>query len=420
MIWVFSAIGLAVLLTIATLARLTETTFVRLGRARAAGLDDADGTADTKHSLSKLVDNRDVVLGPAAALSIGAQVTAVAGVAVVVANRNGRAASLLATVGIALLLLLGEGVARRWGVEANDRIARSLAKPARALQRLWPLSLMTRLLSWLVGFFGPRAQAVSTSDVVEPELVALAEAAAEARLIEDHEANLIGSIIGLGDTLVRGVMVPRPDMKTVSRSATVAQALEFVVETGYTRLPVTGEDTDDIIGIAHAKDLISAQLQGESERLCSEVMRVATFVPETKHVTQLMHEMQDTQTHLAVAVDEYGGTAGLVSLEDIIEELVGEIIDEFDYADPLVQEHSDGSLHLSARMPVAQVAEVLNIEVPEGDWETLGGLVLDLAGHVPKPGDIVDLNGTELVTAEVDGHRVRSVKVTASARKQTD
>ncbi len=419
MIWVLSVIGLIALVAIATLARLIETTFVRLGRERAAGLDDADGTADAKHSLSKLVDNRDVVLGPAAALSISAQVTAVVWVAIVVSNRSGRVASLLTAIGIALLLLLGEGVARRWGVEANDRMARRLAKPARALQRLWPLSLLARLLSWLVGFFGPHSHAESTSDVVEPELVALAEAAAKARLIEDDEANLIGSIIELGDTLVRGVMVPRPDMKTISRSKTVAQALELVVETGYTRLPVTGEDTDDIVGIAHAKDLISAQLQGESERPCSEVMRAATFVPETKHVAQLMREMQDAQSHLAVAVDEYGGTAGVVSLEDIIEELVGEITDEFDDDEPLMQERNDGSLLLSARMSVAQVAEVLNIEVPEGDWETLGGLVLDLAGHVPKPGDVIDLNGTELVAAEVDGRRVRTVMVAAPERNTT-
>ena len=419
MIWVVAALGLALLLVLATIGRLIEVTFVRLGRARAAGLDEADGTGDSARSLADLVDDRDVVLGPAAALSIGAQLTAVVSVAVITANRGGRGAVVLAVIGTALLLLLGEGVARRWGVEDNDRMARQLARPARALRRLWPLSIPARLLSALASYFGPKNSAKDTSGVVEPELVALLEAATEASLIAAPAANLIGSIIGLSDTLVRGVMVPRPDMRTISHTATIAEALKLVVETGYTRLPVTGEDVDDILGITHAKDLISAQLDGKTESTCAQVMRKATFVPETKHVAQLMREMQETQSHQAVVVDEYGGTAGLVSLEDILEELVGEIIDEFDQDEPLVRKRNDGTLLLSARMPASLVAEVLGIDVPEGEWETLGGLVLDFVGHVPSPGESFDINGTMMVAEEVDGRRIRVVAVPPQPRTPT-
>ena len=414
MIWVLAALLLAVLALLATLGRLIETTFVRLSRARAAGLDEAGGTAGTKRSLAALVDDREIVLGPAAALSVSAQIAALAAVAIIAANRGGRVVVLVAVILTALLLLLGEGVARHWGVEANDQMARRLARPARALRRIWPLSLTARALTWLACHFGPSQQAEETSDVVEPELVALAEAAAEASLIKDREASLIGSIIELGDTLVRAVMVPRPDMKTIQRTTTVTEALQVVVETGYTRLPVTGEDVDDILGIVHAKDLIAAQLNGRGAASCSPQGRPVKFVPETKHVAELMSEMQDTATHLVIAVDEYGGTAGLVTLEDIIEELVGEITDEFDYDEPLIQPQSDGSVLLAGRMSVAQVEKALNIKVPEGDWETLGGLVLDLAGHVPSRGEKIEMNGTTLIAKEVDGRRIRVVAVLPS------
>ncbi|HCB34250.1 MAG TPA: hypothetical protein DEP69_03550, partial [Acidimicrobiaceae bacterium] len=172
---------------------------------------------------------------------------------------------------------------------------------------------------------------------------------------------------------------------------------------------------DDICGIAHAKDLLSVKLAGRGGETIETSMRAVNFVPETKRAAELMREMQETQSHLAIVVDEYGGTAGLVTLEDIIEEVIGEIFDEFDSDVPLVLPLGDGTLQLSGRMPVSQLAEVLGIPVPDGDSETLAGLLLDLAGRVPEPGEVIDVGGTPMTARDVAGRRINFVTVPVTA-----
>ena len=234
----------------------------------------------------------------------------------------------------------------------------------------------------------------------------------------------------LDDTIVRAVMVPRPDMVTVSLDDSVADALETIIDSGFTRLPVIGESVDDLRGIVLAKDLVAAHLHGvdapgsaqpglerpegigqhdDEAATCAHVLRPANFVPETKRVGDLMREMQESKSHLAIAVDEYGGVAGLVTLEDIIEELVGEIADEYDVDEALVEEVGDGAFMFSGRLPASRLAEVLELRLPEGDWDTVGGLVLDRAGHVPVPGETVELDGWCLSALEVEGRRINLV-----------
>lgn len=443
--WVLGAVAAAILLVAAMFLRLIEATFVRLGRARASGLDESNGNGERhngdrdnghpspppKASLEELVEDREVVLGPASLLRVLTQVTLVGGVTWVTASTTGTAGIIAAiAVTTVALFVVTEALPRRWGVEANDRMARVLAPVARVLSRAAPLVWLARLLTAPARALGPAATESDSGEITEDELVALASAAAQASLIRDDEAALIGQIMELDDTIVRAVMVPRPDMVTVSLDDSVTDALETIIDSGFTRLPVIGESVDDLRGIVLAKDLVAAHLHGvdavgsaqprlerpegigqhdDGAATCAHVLRPANFVPETKRVGDLMREMQESKSHLAIAVDEYGGVAGLVTLEDIIEELVGEIADEYDVDEALVEEVGDGAFMFSGRLPATRLAEVLELRLPEGDWDTVGGLVLDRAGHVPVPGETVELDGWCLSALEVEGRRINLV-----------
>src|SRR5205807_366856 len=209
------------------------------------------------------------------------------------------------------------------------------------------------------------------------------------------------SIIEFGDTVVREVMVPRPDMVAVEARATVSDVMELIISAGYSRIPVYEQGIDDVAGIVYAKDLMRASREGHATDPVRQLCRPAHFVPETKRVAELMREMQGEKFHMAIAVDEYGGTAGLVTLEDLIEELVGEIVDEYDVEEPLVEPLPGGDVRVNARMPIDELNDLLHSDLPEGDWDTVGGLVYNLLGHVPTEGEV----------AEYDGHRLRAEKV---------
>jgi CBS domain containing-hemolysin-like protein len=201
-------------------------------------------------------------------------------------------------------------------------------------------------------------------------------------------------------------------MVTVESDVTVSQALEKALAAGYSRIPVEGDaGIDDIIGIAYAKDLVRAERAGKADQTVRDSMRPATFVPELKRVSDLLREMQEEKFHMAIVVDEYGGTAGLVTLEDLLEELVGDIVDEFDVEQPEVERLDDGSVLVSARYAVDDADELLGAELPQGTWDTVGGLMLDLVGRVPDPGDSVDVDGFRLTAVDVRGRRIDRVRI---------
>lgn len=419
MSWFLGGVGIALVLGLLFVLRMIETTYIRLGRARAAGLEEAD---DADHRLVSITHDRESALGPATLLRVTCQVTFVAAVAVVAANRWSVAGVLLAAaIAMMVLFTVGEAIPRRWALEANDRMARALLRPVAVLANFAPLRWLAAPAHALARALGPRQGGVQSSEIAGDELVAMAEAAAEASLLHDGEAHLIGSIIELGATIVREVMVPRPDMVTLAADFTISDGLRLVVDSGYTRLPVVGENVDDVLGIVLAKDLVSAQLAGAGDDTggCSAgLVRDAVFVPESKRVVELMREMQAAKFHIAVVVDEYGGTAGLVSLEDIIEELIGEIVDEFDDEVSLIEQLDDGGLLLAGRLPVDELADLLEIDVPDGDWDTVGGLVFDLLGRVPDPGDSVQYKGWWFSAREIEGRRISLVGVERAERAE--
>jgi CBS domain containing-hemolysin-like protein len=229
-------------------------------------------------------------------------------------------------------------------------------------------------------------------------------------VIEHEERALIRSIIEFGDTVAREVMVPRPDMVAVEGRDKVSDVLEVAISAGYSRIPVYDQGIDDIIGIVYTKDLMRAVQDDKADMLVRDLARPAVFVPETKKVAELMRQMQREKFHIAIVVDEYGGTAGLVTLEDLIEELVGEIVDEFDVEEPNIETLADGSLRVNARMALDEVNELLNADFPEGDWDTLGGFVFNLLGHVPTEGESVEYEGYRLTAEKVQGRRIGRVR----------
>ena len=227
----------------------------------------------------------------------------------------------------------------------------------------------------------------------------------------DEERELISSIIEFGDTIVREVMMPRTDMVTLPASASTDEAVDLVLEAGRSRVPLTGENVDDIVGILYARDLLELYDQHSPPRPCLEIAHEPYFVPETKPIADLLREMQANQRHLAIVVDEFGGTAGLVTIEDLLEEIVGEIVDEYDTEEPMVIPLDEGGLLVDARLDVDDLATALGTEFPDADWDTVGGLILGLAGRVPKTGESFEYDDLLLTAEQVQGRRVALVRV---------
>ena len=227
----------------------------------------------------------------------------------------------------------------------------------------------------------------------------------------DEERELISSIIEFGDTIVREVMMPRTDMVTLPASASTDEAVDLVLEAGRSRVPLTGENVDDIVGILYARDLLELYDQHSPPRPCLEIAHEPYFVPETKPIANLLREMQANQRHLAIVVDEFGGTAGLVTIEDLLEEIVGEIVDEYDTEEPMVVPLDEGGLLVDARLDVDDLATALGTEFPDADWDTVGGLILGLAGRVPKTGESFEYDDLLLTAEQVQGRRVALVRV---------
>ncbi|MFJ4519826.1 hemolysin family protein [Streptomyces sp. NPDC088810] len=242
----------------------------------------------------------------------------------------------------------------------------------------------------------------------EAELRALVDLAEKESLIEDDERRMVHSVFELGDTLVREVMVPRTDLVTIERFKTIRQALTLALRSGFSRIPVTGESEDDIVGIVYLKDLvrkthISREAEGD---LVSTAMRPAVFVPDTKNAGDLLREMQKDRNHVAVVIDEYGGTAGIVTIEDILEEIVGEITDEYDRELPPVENLGDDRFRVTARLDITDLGELYGLEeYDDEDVETVGGLLAKALGRVPIAG----------ASAEVELPDERRLKLTAEA-----
>jgi CBS domain containing-hemolysin-like protein len=297
---------------------------------------------------------------------------------------------------------------RTLGRQHADRIALLAASPTWWLARvLRPITILLILVGNALTPGKGLREGPFTSEAELRDLVDLAE---ERALIEDDERQMIHSVFELGDTIVREVMVPRTDMVFIERTKTLRQAVSLALRSGFSRIPVIGENLDDVLGIAYLKDLVRRTYEfheGESTERVESVMRPPTFVPDSKPVDDVLREMQGNQVHLAIVVDEYGGTAGLVTIEDILEEIVGEITDEYDREVSPIEFLPDGAYRVTARLPVEELAELTGREIKDDDVDTVGGLLAKHLGRVPIPGAEVDVAGFRLAAEMSEGRRNR-------------
>ncbi len=409
-VWLIVAV--VVLLVLAMVLAAAETALTRVTRPRAEAL--AAEPRRGGDALVELVDRPEQFVTTVVFLLLACQLVQATLVGILADRLFGVVGMVVAiAIDVAVVFVLAETAPKTWAVLNPERVALAVARPVRAVAHFPPLRLLARGLigvsnSILPGKGLKQGPFVSSDE----ELLAVAELGVEEGVIEEDERALIESIIEFGDTIVREVMIPRPDMVTVPAEFRVADVMEVFLLNGYSRLPVCDEGLDDVVGLAYAKDLMGAERDGKQDVAVVELSRPARFVPETKRVPEMLREMQRDKFHMAIVVDEYGGTAGLVTLEDLIEELVGEIVDEFDVDDPIVEPLPGGGIRVHGRTPLDQVNDLLHAKLPEGDWDTIGGLVYDRLGHVPVEGESVHLAGWRLAAQRIQGRRIGRVSIT--------
>jgi CBS domain containing-hemolysin-like protein len=269
----------------------------------------------------------------------------------------------------------------------------AVAGPVRVLGRI--LGPLSRLLIRVGNAITPGRGFPEGPFSSEVELRELVDMAGQSGVVEAGEAEMIHSVFELGDTVAREVMVPRTEIIWIEQEKSVRQAVALCLRSGFSRIPVIGESVDDIVGVVHIKDLVAAEQP--TGGTVGEVMRPATFVPDSKLLTGLLKEMQVSHNHMAVVVDEYGGTAGLLTIEDILEEIVGEITDESDTDQrPPIEHLGDGTVRVISRLPVIDLAELFEVELADTDVETVGGLLAQRLGRVPVPGAEAEVAGLRL------------------------
>ena len=303
-------------------------------------------------------------------------------------------------------MLVGVGP-RTLGRQHPYRVALAAAGPVRALARL--LGPLTSLLILLGNAITPGRGFREGPFATEVELRELVDLAEQRGVVEHGERNMIHSVFELGDTIAREVMVPRTEVVWIERGKSVRQALALALRSGFSRIPVIGDNVDDVVGIAYLKDLAARAQEPQARNTkVEELMRPPTFVPESKPVDELLREMQARRTHIAIVIDEYGGTAGLVTIEDILEEIVGEIADEYDTERSPVEWVDGDTARVTARMAVEDLGDLFDVEVPDlGDVETVGGLLARELGRVPIPGASVSVAGLVLTADTTGGRRNR-------------
>jgi putative hemolysin len=311
-----------------------------------------------------------------------------------------------------LYFVVVEAMAKTFAVLHSDRVALALAPFVWFLGRV--LTVPTRLLIGIANVLLPGKGLKQGPFVSEEEIRSMAEVGSEEGSIDEGEKELIHSIFEFGDTIAREVMVPRPDIVAVEDDKTLRDVQALVLSHGYSRIPVYHDSLDEVKGVVFAKDVLKALHQGKRDMPLSEIVRQAHFVPESKKATELLKEMQREKFHQALVYDEHGSVTGIVALEDLLEELVGEIADEYDLEEPEVLELGDGVYRVSGKASINDVNELLDISLPDEEWDTVAGLFLDLLGRMPENGEETSFRGLSLRAEKVQGRRIATVMITRS------
>lgn len=318
-----------------------------------------------------------------------------------------------------LLLIVGEITPKTFAAKYADRVALLVGRLVHAFTVVLSpvIWLLSRISNLIVRPLGGRVNLASPL-VTEEEIRLLVKMGEEAGVVEEDERQMIHSIFEFGDTVVREVMAPRIDVVCVEDTTTLDGVLRVILEKGYSRLPVYHETIDQIVGVVYVKDLLSHLKAGHYALPVREVMRPAYFIPESKRLDELFKEMRRKRQPMAIVVDEYGGTAGLVTIEDLLEEIVGPILDEYDVEEKLFESVNDAVALVDGRMSIEEVNELMHLELPVGEVDTIGGYVYSLLGHMPAAGERVTAGDVEIVVEKVEGHRIARVRIAKRVPEQ--
>jgi putative hemolysin len=379
-----------------------------LVQLRSEGAAGAGRAIDTASKTARLILSVRLALGALRLVSLGLGLAAFLGPL---------GASLGSVLGAGALVLLAVGAAIGLIEYHAENIV--LRDPSGWAVRLAPLAQFCMILcsplvspiSWIGSQLTPDSQRRTNALVTEEEIKTLVEAGEVGGVIEQDEKAMIYSIFQLGDTLAREVMVPRIDMIAFEDSCGLVEATDGLLQTGFSRAPVYAGTVDNIVGLLYVKDLLSAWRTGERGQTIKSILRPAYFVPEAKRVDDLLAEMQARRVQMAIVVDEYGGTAGLVTIEDIVEEIVGEIRDEYDVAEELpYRQLKDGEFMFNGGIDLDDVNQIATANLPKDTSETLGGFIYSQLGRVPTPGDVIEAGSLRLIVEQVHGRRIRKVR----------
>lgn len=404
--------GLAIVFAFVTSAWVNA--IMRLTTARAEIL--ANDHPKKGALLVKIAGNSSTFLTSVLLVMLLLRVTATVFVTSTVLRQGWAVPELIAVAIMSVVLFeFAELAPRTWVLERLDNVLLAAARPVYLIgSALGPLaSILIKLgrvfLLILPGRGLPKGPLLS-----EEEIKSILDVAQFEEVIQADEREMIHSIFEFTDTVVREVMVPRPDMVWVDASATLEEVLEVTLKSGHSRIPVISENIDNVIGIVYQKDVIKRLHNGGRSKVtkkASDIKREAVFVPESKKVAELLRDMQQAKTHMVVVVDEYGGVAGVATLEDLLEEIVGEISDEYDRDEPNVSVVGEDAISVTARLSVEELSELLDVELPHSEWDSVGGLVGGTLGRLATPGDTVQLDGIEFEVHKMKGRRISHVLV---------
>jgi len=405
------------LLVLAFLFAAAETAIAAVRRPRVQQLlEDGVGAA---RGLQRLLENSVGFVATSRLIIVGATIAAntalvalLQGPLTIAFGNEGAAYVVITLLALFVALVVVNQLGHAYGLRHAESIALGMAAPARAaVLVLRPFAGALDAAGALVYRQPGVAQRESAAGVTEAGIMLQVDVAEEEGVLEEEEGEMIRSIFEFGDTVAREVMVPRIDMEAADGSMTIGEVVDLAVEAGHSRVPIYEGSIDRVTGIFYLKDSLRYLRDGRREIRVAEIMRPAYFVPESKKVDELLREMQKRRVHLAIVVDEYGGTAGLVTIEDILEEIVGEIQDEFDPEEVLVEHVSESETIVDATMTLDDVNDALSVQLEDQDVDTLGGYVYAKLGRVPEQGDEIEAGTVRLVVHEVEGNRITRVRV---------
>jgi len=419
MIWL--GVVVVSLVVIGSVLAMAETSMSRMNRVRAMALRE-DGR---KHAvkLERIQEDPARYLNSVYLSVMFAQNGSAILVAIIADHLFGSLGITLLSAGFTVAyFIIVEAMSKTFGILHSDRVALAMAPTVVMLSRL--LAVPTRALIGIANWLLPGKGLKQGPFVSEEEIRQMAEVGHEEGAIEEDEKEMIHSIFEFGDTIVREVMVPRPDMIGVDVTASLDDVLQLMHKHGFSRMPVwEGDDENKILGLVYAKDVFrklhprkNGTTNGRKKKkaVLRDLLRRPIYIPESKKVSELLREMQESKLHMAIVVDEYGDTAGLVTMEDLLEEIVGEIEDEYDRRESKFEPVDDVSFRVKGALPISELSDLLDVELPNTEWDTVGGLIAGLLGHLPKQGELVEFQGLTFRTERVQGRRISKVLVSKS------